>query len=56
MKSLLDPNFKYRPSHDTSVADTFKRIKKELDAEKKRSEAILEEAAQKVKPIKARSA
>lgn len=44
-KSIFDPAFKYRPSCDTSVADTFKRIRKELDAEKKRSEAVIAEAA-----------
>lgn len=45
MKSLLDKSFRYTPSFDTSVADTFKRIRKELDAEKKRSEAVIAEAA-----------
>lgn len=43
-KSIFDPAFKYRPSHDTSVSDTFKRVKKEIEAERKRSEAVIAEA------------
>jgi hypothetical protein len=30
MKSILDPSFRYRPSHDTDVRRTFERIREEL--------------------------
>lgn len=46
MKSIYDKLFKYRPSCNTDVGETFKRIKRELEAEKKRSEQIIEEAEQ----------
>lgn len=50
-KSIFDPAFKYRPSCDTSVADTFKRIKKELDAEKKRAEEATLAAEEQAKQL-----
>jgi hypothetical protein len=30
MKSILDPSFRYRPSHDTDVRKTFERVRQEL--------------------------
>ena len=30
MKSLLDPTFRYRPSHATDVRKTFERVREEL--------------------------
>ena len=29
-KSILDPTFRYRPSHDTDIRKTFKRAREEL--------------------------
>lgn len=52
MKSLLDKSFRYTPSFDTSVADTFKRVRKEIAAEQQRSEAIVKEAETVVAKIR----
>jgi hypothetical protein len=30
-KSILDPAFRYRPSHATDVRETFERIRRELE-------------------------
>ena len=30
MKSILDPTFRYRPSHATDIRETFERIRAEL--------------------------
>lgn len=30
MKSLLDPTFRYRPSHATDIRKTFERVREEL--------------------------
>ena len=30
-KSILDPTFRYRPSHSTDVRETFERIRRELE-------------------------
>jgi hypothetical protein len=30
MKSILDPTFRYRPSHSTDVRKTFERVREEL--------------------------
>jgi hypothetical protein len=29
-KSILDPAFRYRPSHDTDVRQTFERVRREI--------------------------
>ena len=29
-KSILDPAFRYRPSHSTDVRETFERVRREL--------------------------
>jgi hypothetical protein len=30
MKSILDPSFRYRPSHATDIRKTFERVREEL--------------------------
>ena len=30
MKSILDPGFRYRPSHATDIRETFERVRAEL--------------------------
>jgi hypothetical protein len=30
-KSILDPAFRYRPSHDTDIRRTFERVRQELE-------------------------
>ena len=30
MKSILDPTFRYRPSHATDLRETFERVRREL--------------------------
>jgi hypothetical protein len=30
-KSILDPAFRYRPSHSTDIRETFERIRRELE-------------------------
>jgi len=37
MKSILDPSFRYVPSHATDVRQTFERIRREADAASRRS-------------------
>lgn len=39
MKSVFDPQFKYRPSFETDVRKTFEKIRREQQAER-RKEAI----------------
>ena len=29
-KSILDPSFRYRPSHDTDIRKTFERVREKL--------------------------
>ncbi len=29
-KSILDPSFRYRPSHETDIRKTFERVREEL--------------------------
>ncbi|HWM44796.1 MAG TPA: hypothetical protein VNP36_20345 [Burkholderiales bacterium] len=38
-KSILDPAFRYRPSHATDIRQTFERIRQEL--EQARSEKVV---------------
>ena len=42
VKSILDPAFRYRPSHATDIRKTFERIRQELEQAR----------AQKVVPLK----
>jgi hypothetical protein len=30
MKSILDPTFRYRPSHSTDIRKTFERVREQL--------------------------
>jgi hypothetical protein len=30
-KTILDPAFRYRPSHDTDIRKTFERVREELE-------------------------
>ena len=39
VKSILDPAFRYRPSHATDIRKTFERIRQEL--EQARSENVV---------------
>lgn len=48
MKSILDPTFRYIPAANTDIAATFRRIRREQAAERKRAELT----AAKVKPIR----
>ena len=41
-KSILDPGFRYRPSHATDIRKTFERIRQELEQAR----------AEKVVPLK----
>jgi hypothetical protein len=36
MKSILDPSFRYVPSHATDVRRTFERIRRETEASARR--------------------
>jgi hypothetical protein len=38
MKSILDPSFRYVPSHATNVRKTFERLRREADAASRRSD------------------
>jgi hypothetical protein len=51
MKSILDRNFKYTPSFETNLKNTFARIRKEM----KQAQATAEENKKKVLPIRDRS-
>ena len=47
MKSLLDPTFRYRPSHATDIRKTFERVREELQrASAERRVVNLKPAAQ----------
>jgi hypothetical protein len=37
MKSILDPSFRYVPSHATDVSKTFERARREADGASRRS-------------------
>ena len=42
MKSILDPSFRYVPSHATDVRRTFERIRREREAGQRRpAEAVV---------------
>ena len=43
-KSILDPAFRYRPSHATDIRKTFERVRQELER--------LRQPAQRVVPLK----
>lgn len=44
MKSVFDSSFKYRPSFDTDVRQTFSRIRQEQQAQIRREQAHIHRA------------
>ena len=44
MKSVFDSSFKYRPSFDTDVRQTFSRIRQEQQAQIRREQAQIHQA------------
>jgi predicted transposase YbfD/YdcC len=44
MKSVFDSSFKYRPSFDTDVRETFSRIRREQQAQIGREQAQIHRA------------
>jgi len=53
-RSLLDKDFRYTPSAKTDLAATFRRIRKELEAQQQRQAANESEVAAKVAPLTTR--
>lgn len=53
MSRILDKSFKYVPAAKTNIAKTFARVRRELEAKAIREARNAEEAAFKVKPMKA---
>jgi hypothetical protein len=49
-KSILDPAFRYRPSHATDIRKTFERIRQEL--EQARSNRAAAESSERVVQLK----
>jgi hypothetical protein len=45
MKSVFDSSFKYRPSFDTDVRETFSRIRREQQTQVRREEAQIHQPA-----------
>jgi len=54
VKTILDPSFRYTPSHSTDVRKTFERIRREQAGPTRDALASLEPAQEKVLPIRAR--
>ena len=52
MKSILDPTFKYTNAASTDIAATFRRIRRERAEAAKQAQAVVEEQAVKVQPIR----
>jgi len=44
MKSVFDSSFKYRPSFDTDVRETFSRIRREQQAQIRREQVQIHRA------------
>lgn len=42
MKDILDPDFKYRPSYDTNLHETFKRVRREQEFAKAKKQEKLD--------------
>ena len=51
-RSILDPEFAYTNSAQTSLEKTFARIRREIRAEQQRNAANDQEATEKVAPLK----
>jgi hypothetical protein len=49
-KTILDPAFRYRPSHDTDIRKTFERVREEL--RQTSSNRSASEAADKIVQLK----
>ena len=49
MKRILDPEFRYRPSFDTNVRETFEKARREQQAKNREPEARQEGALRVVK-------
>ncbi|HEY3076933.1 MAG TPA: hypothetical protein VGJ74_17315 [Burkholderiales bacterium] len=49
MKRILDPEFRYRPSFDTNVRETFERARREQQAKNREHDARQEGALRIVK-------
>jgi hypothetical protein len=47
MKSVFDSSFKYRPSFDTDVRETFSRIRREQQAQIRREQGQIHRAPTK---------
>ena len=48
MKSILDPSFRYVPSHGTDLKKTFERIRREREnAERRPAETVVHIGAKK---------
>ena len=51
MKSILDPSFRYVPSHATDVSKTFERARREADAASRRpGETVVRIKREKTSP------
>ncbi|HSA68296.1 MAG TPA: hypothetical protein VLF65_01715 [Burkholderiales bacterium] len=50
MKSVFDSSFKYRPSFDTDVRETFSRIRREQQAQIRREQVQIHRASPTTKP------
>ncbi len=55
MKSILDKDFRYTPSAATNLKATFARIRREQKEQRERAQAIKDEAAVKVTPMKGKA-
>jgi hypothetical protein len=51
MKSVLDKTFRYVPSLDTNLKDTFRRVRKEQERAKREAEDAQRQLDEKVKSI-----
>ena len=48
MKRITDPSFKYVPSSKTDIATTFRRIRREMEAQAAKPKASVREIKRKV--------
>jgi len=48
VKSCFDKSFRYTPSHETNIRETFERVRRELAAKAEKEAKNLEEAKVKV--------
>lgn len=51
-RSCLSPGFKYTPAAATDIARTFARLRRAAKEAEARDQAIVEEAARVVKPLR----